>query len=104
MLQGYVEGLNSLRDQLRDVLLRAGLGNLLDRRYRLVTAHVTCMRFQAQPVNLPALVNCLAALRDHEIGTFEVSQVELVKTDWFMSFDRVVLLGRYPLDGASPAN
>jgi 2'-5' RNA ligase len=100
MVCGHSEGdaLNSLRDQLRERLAQAGLGATLDRRYRIVTAHSTILRFCVQPANLPALVEFLTPLRDHNLGTFRVNLVELVTNDWYMSHDRVKVLARYPLD------
>jgi 2'-5' RNA ligase len=89
--------LNVLRDRLREQLSQAGLGTSLDCRYRIVTAHVTILRFCAQPANLPALVAFLTSLRDHDLGTFRVDQVELVTNDWYMSHDRVEVLARYAL-------
>lgn len=99
MLQGYVEddALNHLRDRLRAALQGAGLGSTLDHRYRRAVAHCTFMRFQVQPPNLPGLVERLTALRGHDVGVFTANQVEFVKTDWFMSRDKVRQLGCYPL-------
>jgi 2'-5' RNA ligase len=99
MICGHSEGdaLNVLRDRLREQLSQAGLGTSLDCRYRIVTAHVTILRFCAQPANLPALVAFLTSLRDHDLGTFRVDQVELVTNDWYMSHDRVEVLARYAL-------
>jgi 2'-5' RNA ligase len=99
MICGHSEGdaLNVLRDRLREALAQAGLGTSLDRRYRIVTAHATILRFYAQPANLPALVAFLTSLRDHDLGTFRVEQVEFVTNDWYMSHDRVQVLARYPL-------
>lgn len=99
LVQGYAadDALNQLRDKLREALHQAGLGSTLDRRYRTVTAHSTFMRFQAQPSNLPGLVDRLTSLREIDLGTFDVNQVEFVQNDWFMSRDRIVRLACYPL-------
>ena len=100
MVCGHSEGdaLNILRDRLREALVQAGLGASLDRRYRIVTAHVTILRFRDQPANLPALVEFLSAARGCDLGSFRVGQIELVTNDWYMSHDRVEVLARYALD------
>jgi len=80
-------------------LAAAGLGATLDRRYRSVTAHMTILRFQAPPRDLPGMAAYLAALRDHAFGQFDVEQVDLVTNNWYMSHDAVTVLERYALEG-----
>jgi 2'-5' RNA ligase len=94
---GQSDALNALRDRLRDDLTRAGLGETLDRRYRIVTAHSTVLRFQAQPDHLSDLVRYLIAQRTREIGGFAVEAVEFTFNDWYMSHDVVRVLETYPL-------
>lgn len=99
MVQGYPEDdqLNHLRDRLRVEFQRAGLGEDLDRRYRIVTAHITAMRFQTAPRNLPELVDRLRDARELNFGRTRAHTAHLVKNDWYMSHDRVQLLHSYPL-------
>ena len=94
---GQSDTLNALRDRLRDDLTRAGLGETLDRRYRIVTSHSTVLRFQSQPDHLPELVRYLAARRAHEVGAFGVEMVEFTFNDWYMSHDVVRVLDTYRL-------
>src|SRR6185295_16432147 len=56
-IAGFVEGdrLNQLREAIRSALGRAGLGESLDARYRIVTAHATIMRFRVPLRNPPQL-------------------------------------------------
>lgn len=93
------DALNRLRDRLRDRLAAAGLGATLDRRYRSVTAHMTILRFQAPPRDLPGLAARLAALRAHDFGHFDVERVDLVTNNWYMSHDAVTVLAQYALQG-----
>jgi len=93
------DALNRLRDRLRERLAAAGLGATLDRRYRSVTAHMTILRFQAPVRDLPGLAAGVAALRDHDLGRFDVAQVDLVTNNWYMSHDAVTILERYALEG-----
>lgn len=89
--------INALRDTLRERLAAAGLGETLDRRYRIVTAHSTMLRFCAPPENLPRLVEFLASVRQHDFGAFEVREITWVTNDWYMSYDRVRVLGQWRL-------
>lgn len=89
-----------LRSRLRDALRARGLGATLDQRYRLVTAHMTLMRFAAPPRDPARLAAALAELRDAPLGTMRVESLELVVNDWFMSsatlegVERLALPGR----------
>jgi 2'-5' RNA ligase len=94
---GQSDALNTLRDRLRADLTRAGLGETLDRRYRIVTAHATVLRFQTQPDCLLKLVRYLAAQRTRDLGDFTVSAVEFTFNDWYMSHDVVRVLETYRL-------
>jgi 2'-5' RNA ligase len=99
MIQGFPRSpeLNRLRDRLRDGLREAGLGEGLDERYRISTAHVTVMRFQTQPRDLRQLVDTLASYREHDFGQTAFRTLQLVKNDWYMSSDKVEVLEEYPL-------
>lgn len=99
MIQGFPKcpELNRLRDRLRESLREAGLGEGLDERYRISTAHVTVMRFQTQPRNLRQLVDTLASCREYDFGQMSFRTLQLVKNDWYMSSDRVEVLAEYPL-------
>ena len=85
------------RDRLRTALTETGLGEPLDHRYRLITAHSTVLRFKSRPRDLPGLAAFIAARRDLDLGRFTVSEIEFVYNDWFMSHDVVTMLARYPL-------
>lgn len=99
MIQGFPRSLelNRLRDRLRSSLREAGLGEGLDGRYRISTAHVTVMRFQTQPRDLGELVGALASHRECDFGQTTFRTLQLVKNDWYMSSDRVEVLAEYPL-------
>lgn len=77
--------LETLRERLRAGLRARGLDATVDQRYRLVTAHVTLLRFAA-PLRAPArFAALLAALRNVPLGTMRVEAIELVVNDWYMS-------------------
>jgi 2'-5' RNA ligase len=99
MVQGFPKSpeLNKLRDRLRESLRGAGLGEGLDKRYRISTAHATVMRFQTQPRNLRKLVETLAGYREYGFGQTTFRTLQLVKNDWYMSSDKVEVLAEYSL-------
>jgi 2'-5' RNA ligase len=99
MVQGFSENgyLNEVREIIRCRLDQAGLGDTLDQRYRITTAHSTIMRFRSQPRCLPALISQLTALRERQIGTARVEGVDFVFNDWYMSRGRVRVLSKYGL-------
>lgn len=99
MVQGFPENddLNHLREQLREALNAHGLGESLDKRYRIKTAHSTIMRFCTQPQNLSALLEILTAFREYDFGQTTFEALQWVKNDWYMSSDKVEVLEEYTL-------
>jgi 2'-5' RNA ligase len=99
LAQGFPrdETLASMRDRLRTALSARGLADALDRRYRLVTAHMTLVRF-ATPLRDPErLVAALAAARPIDFGSTTVDRVELVLGDWFQTAVHDQLIARFQL-------
>jgi 2'-5' RNA ligase len=94
--------LELLRARLRDALRARGLDGSLDRRYRLVTAHSTLLRFIVPPPEPARLAAALAALRDAPLGTMRVDGVQLVVNDWYMSSAAVEPVAAYALRGRAP--
>lgn len=86
-----------VRDKLRQALAARGLGDGLDQRYRLVTAHMTLVRF-ATPLREPArFVAELAAARHLLFGSTSVEQLELVFGDWFHTAAHEQLVAQFRL-------
>lgn len=84
--------LELLRERLRGELRACGLDASLDQRYRLVTAHVTLLRF-VRPLAQPGrFADALEALRETPLGTMRVEQVTLVQNDWTMRSSSLVLV------------
>lgn len=106
LAQGYVDDnyLNRLRAAIRQELRTVGLAGSLDTRYRIVTSHVTLMRFRSQPRNSQRLLALLGAARRQDFGAAHVSQVDFVENDWYMSEDKVRVLRPYPLRIGPDAN
>jgi len=99
MVQGFPRtgDLESLRERLRSELQNRGLTEGLDTRYRLITAHITVMRFRQALRDSEKLADTLESFRDHPFGTSQVRDFELVKNDWYMSPESVELVAHYPL-------
>lgn len=101
LAQGFPRGetLSDLRDRLRRALAARGVGDTLDGRYRIVTAHMTLVRFAA-PLHDPGrFVDALAAARATDFGTTSAERVELVISDWYHTEANEQTLGEYPLGG-----
>lgn len=107
LAQGFPHGeaLEDLRGRLRAALVARGLGAGLDRRYRLVTAHTTIVRFAA-PLHDPArFVAALADARATDFGVSRVDRLELVLSDWYHTAEREQAIRAYPLrPGAEAAH
>jgi 2'-5' RNA ligase len=87
MVQGFPvgDGLLKIRDAIREAFARAGFGDMIDRRYKIVAAHVSAMRF-CQPVSdWPRLISFLKENRERFFGVCEIDEVQLVFGDWFAS-------------------
>lgn len=89
--------LAAIRDRLRAALAARGLGDALDRRYRLETAHLTLVRFAAPLRDADAFVDALAAARRTDFGTSRLDTLELVLGDWYHTAAHERELQRYGL-------
>ncbi len=99
MAQGYADQnrLNELRDAIRQALRPSGLARYLDVRYKIITAHITLMRFQKPPRDLSRLVSALTAARSRLFGQTTTARLEFVINDWYMSRDKVQMVAAYQL-------
>lgn len=99
MARGIPRGpaLEILRERLRAALRERGLDGALDRRYRLVTAHMTLFRFTEPLRDAARFAALLHALRDEPLGLMRIEQAELVVNDWYMSSRSLVRVAALPL-------
>jgi 2'-5' RNA ligase len=99
LVQGFPvgDGLAAIRDELRAAFSRDGFGDMLDRRYKATTAHMTAMRFSKPCRNLKPLLSLLQASREMDFGESEVSTIQLILGDWYGSTDREQTLQEYRL-------
>jgi 2'-5' RNA ligase len=99
--QGFPRGdaLATLRDRLRAALAARGVGDTLDHRYRMVTAHMTLVRFAAPLTRPERFVDVLATARTTDFGTSTIERLELVLSDWYHTAANEQSLGEYALGG-----
>jgi len=100
MICGYpdTELVNLWRERLRGNLKLHGLADGLDKRYHLMTAHCTILRFSSSLRNPLAFSKFLSIQKLRDFGIFHVSQLELVKNDWYMGARNTELIERYFLN------
>jgi len=99
MIQGFPAGntLSQLRDDLRAALSHRGLGGNLDRRYKVVAAHLTVARFSTALADWQPLKALLMAHRQTDFGESRVRSLQLIESDWYASTETVHTLREYPL-------
>ncbi|HEU5124618.1 MAG TPA: 2'-5' RNA ligase family protein [Verrucomicrobiae bacterium] len=100
MIQGFPRGevLERLRECLRRTLQNPNLSDELDTRYRLITAHMTAVRFRAPLGDSHQYAEKLKAFRETTFGSSHIEILSLVQNDWYMSPQNLELLSDYPLD------
>lgn len=99
MIQGFPENnsLAQLRDDLRAALKARGLGENVDRRYKIATAHLTVARFGKPMSDWRPLKSLLEKNREHDCGTTRFRKLQLLEGDWYASANSVRVLKEYPL-------
>lgn len=99
MVQGFPEdnSLQQLRDDLRKTLIAHGLGDGLDRRYKIVTAHLTAARFFRPMSDWRPVKDFLSANRTRDFGTTRVHTLQLIESDWYAAANTVKLISQYDL-------
>ena len=103
IVQGFPQGdgLETLRQSIRDTFRSAGLQQSIDQRYSIQTAHSTVIRFRKPLLDAARVLAAVEKYRAWPIGTFEVDRVELVANDWYQRTANTVPLATYLL-GSSP--
>jgi 2'-5' RNA ligase len=99
LLCGYLSDntLNHLRNKLRRQVAQSNLAHSMDKRYTIVTAHSTIIRF-TQKLQAPSrFAKFLLENRQRYFGQLRVEQLELVVNDWYQSKANTELLGKFDL-------
>ena len=95
MIQGFPAG-DELR-KLRDELASRSVADTLARRYKLVAAHLTVIRFTTPMGDWTPLRKFLASHRNTDFGESRFGTLELIESDWYASAGSVRTLRVYPL-------
>ena len=85
MLQGFPmnNSLNKLRNNLRNNFKSSSLEQSIDKRYSIITAHSTVIRFSEKIKDSAKFMEILEKYRQYNFGRFEVENIELVYNDWY---------------------
>jgi 2'-5' RNA ligase len=99
LIQGFPQddALARLRDELRSALRDCGVGENLDRRYKIAAAHLTVMRFSSPKTDWKQLLNYLRAHRETDFGETRFRSLQLIWSDWCASTNTVRVLREYQL-------
>ncbi|MFD1466731.1 2'-5' RNA ligase family protein [Hymenobacter caeli] len=105
IVQGFPwgDGLETLRQDVREAFRSAGLQQSIDQRYSIQTAHATVIRFRKPLLDAARVLAAIEKYRAWPIGTFEVDRVELVANDWYQRTANTVRLATYSLGSAPRA-
>ncbi len=99
MIQGFPSNtsINNLRNDLRTAFQETSLKQSIDKRYSLITIHLTVVRFRKSIHNKDLFLKTLDKYRDYNFGKFEVENIELVQNDWYQRRDFVKLLSNFKI-------
>ena len=99
LIQGFPRGdaLAHLRDGLRSALRERGVGENLDRRYKITAAHLTVMRFSNPKADWKRLLDFLRTHRETDFGETRFRSLQLIWSDWCASARTVRVLRKYQL-------
>lgn len=97
MIQGFMagNGLNMLRDRLRQAFKNSGLEESMDERYHIQTAHATVFRFKEPLRDKNQFIQTVERYRDFDFGVFRVEAIELVFNNWYHQEASVVKLHQF---------
>ncbi|WP_209332642.1 hypothetical protein [Lunatimonas salinarum] len=99
MIRGYPQNdeLEKLRNNLRETFGTSNLEQSLDKRYKLVTAHSTVVRFKQSVKPPPAFWEVMRYFEAFDFGVQVFEELEFVFNDWYQRADLVQLLAAYRL-------
>ena len=91
------EQLKLFRQNLRDAFATSNVEQSLDKRYQLVTAHSTVLRFIKPVEEKERIFELIDAFKDFDFGKQYFDQVKFVYNDWYQSNSIVKDLNTYLL-------
>ncbi|WP_348822914.1 2'-5' RNA ligase family protein [Flavobacterium aestuarii] len=99
MVQGFpkTETLNQIRENLRTNFRKSSLQKSIDKRYPIIAAHITVLRFREKLNDVSRFINCIEKYRNHDFGTSKVSTLDLVYNDWYQREEIVQKLAEFKI-------
>jgi 2'-5' RNA ligase len=99
LVQGFPKdnALARLRDELRSALRDRGVGENLDRRYKIIAAHLTVMRFSHPKADWKRLIDFLETHRETDFGETRFQSLQLIWNDWCASTGATRTVQEYEL-------
>ncbi|UXX80098.1 AKAP7 2'5' RNA ligase-like domain-containing protein [Reichenbachiella carrageenanivorans] len=99
LIQGFPEGegLEKLRNALREAFRARSLQHSIDSRYKINTAHITVARLRRPLTNPEKMVALLECFRDFSFGGMTISILDLVFNDWYQQARKVKNLHTFSL-------
>ena len=99
MVKGFSgEKINELREKVRKKITDSGLEQTIDKRYKLLTAHITIIRYAKKLSNKDLFANILQENRERYFGVSEIDKIELVTNDWYMTGRKTMKLYEFKLN------
>jgi 2'-5' RNA ligase len=104
MIRGFFDNtLNEIRENIRHYFQNSSLQQSIDERYVLQTGHITAARFRKQISDKEAYLDVFNKYLNHDFGSFNVNEMELVFNDWYQRKERVKTLGTLKLKSSEPS-
>ena len=99
MIQGFLNDstLNEIRDNLRINFGNSNLERTIDKRYPILTAHSTVVRFRKELIRTDKFIKELDDYKDFYFGRFLVDSLELVYNDWYQRKEHIKELYRFKI-------
>lgn len=99
LIQGFPVGdqITILRNRLRNKFGDTSLQHSIDKRYQLQTAHISAVRFKESFENPERFISKIGELRDGDLGSCIIDQVELVGNDWYQQKEKVESIAKFTL-------
>ena len=84
-----------IRERLRSELKKVGFDPL--ERYRSTSSHISFMAFRNKPKSEGKLLSLIEKTREMDLGSIEVSTIELVEHDWYSRLRNRRVISKYEL-------
>jgi 2'-5' RNA ligase len=99
LVQGFPQdnALARIRNELRSALRDHGVGENLDRRYKITAAHLTVMRFSHPQADWKRLLDFLETHRETDFGETRFQSLQLIWNDWCASAGATRTIREYAL-------